>query len=170
MTTDTSISPDITTTPTVSPRSRGAMREEIVRLLCAYASESLRTTEEWAAAHHIHRTDVRALAELGQAQRSGTTVTAGQLGTAIGLSSPATSALIARLEAAGHIERARDPKDRRRVLLTASPSAQRGAVAYFRPMGDAVTEALVGCSEEEMGAVASFLERLLRHMHAISRK
>ena len=145
-------------------------REHIVGLLCAYASESLRATEKWAAAHGIHQTDVRALAELGQAQRSGAAMTAGQLGDALGLSSPATSALIARLESAGNIERRCDPDDRRRALLTASPAAQRGAIAYFQPMGDAVTAALVGCSDEDAGAVESFLERLVKNMRAIQTK
>jgi DNA-binding MarR family transcriptional regulator len=141
-------------------------RDRIVGLLCAYASESLHATERWATAHNIHQTDVRALAELGQAQRAGTAMTAGQLGVAIGLSSPATSALIARLEDAGNIVRTRDPEDRRRVLLSASPQAQRGAAAYFQPMGDAVTAALANCSEEDMGAIDSFLERLVREMRA----
>jgi DNA-binding MarR family transcriptional regulator len=142
-------------------------REDIVRLLCAYASESLRSTEMWAAARGINHTDIRAMAELGQAQQAGGVMTAGDLGRALGLSSPATSALIARLERGGHVTRSRDPEDRRRVLLTASASAQQGAVAYFKPMGDAVTAALVGCSEQELGVVAGFLERLVMHMRAI---
>lgn len=97
-------------------------------------------------------------------------MTAGQLGEALGLSSPATSALIARLESAGNIERHRDPEDRRRVLLTASAAAQEGAVAYFQPMGDAVTAALAGYSEEELNVVAEFLDRLVRQMQAIPPK
>jgi len=151
--------------PDASGRMSG--RARIVGLLCAYTSESLRATEKWATAHSIHQTDARALAELGQAQRAGAAMTAGQLGRAIGLSSPATSALIARLERAGNIERTRDPDDRRRVLLTASPQARRGATAYFQPMGDAVTAALAESSCEEMDAVESFLERLVVHMRAI---
>lgn len=142
-------------------------RDDIVRLLCAYVSESLHSTEQWAVEHGIHQTDVRAMAELGQAGRVGIAMTAGQLGAALGLSSPATSALIARLESAGHIKRTRDPADGRRVLLSASSTTQRGAVAYFQPMGDAVTRALEGCSEEEVGVIGSFLERLVRHMRVI---
>jgi DNA-binding MarR family transcriptional regulator len=144
-------------------------REEIVRLLCAYAAESLRVTDTWAAAHGITGTDVRAMAHLGDARPGGMPVTAGRLGTALGLSSPATSALIARLESGGHVTRARDPKDRRRVLLTASPSAKRGAAAYFQPMGNAVTAALAECSEDETAVIATFLERLVKEMHLASR-
>jgi DNA-binding MarR family transcriptional regulator len=95
-------------------------------------------------------------------------VTAGRLGRALGLSSPATSALIARLESGGHVTRARDPKDRRRILLTASSSAQQGAAAYFQPMGNAVTAALAECDEAETAVIAAFLERLVREMHVVS--
>lgn len=140
-------------------------RQEIVRLLCSYVAESLRVTESWAAARGITGTDVRAMAHLGEANPAGAPVTAGRLGKALGLSSPATSALIARLESGGHVTRERDPQDRRRVLLTASASAQRGAAAYFQPMGDAVTAALGECSEEETAAIAAFLKRLVKEMH-----
>ncbi len=145
-----------------------ARRDEIVRLLCAYTGESLRGTEQWAAAHRISGTDVRAMGLLGEANRAGVLMTAGQLGHALGLSSPATSALIARLERGGHVTRSRDPEDRRRVLLSASPSAQRGSVEYFKPMGDAVSAALAGCDETEAAAIAAFLGRLVRNTHAAS--
>lgn len=146
---------------------RAAARTAIVGYLCSYASEALRSTEHWAATQGMHTTDARAMAALGQAQRAGTAMTAGELGEAIGLSSPATSALIARLESAGHIERTRDPEDRRRVLLTPSQSAIIGAVAYFQPMGDAASAALDGFGEEDIDVIADFLGRLVRHMRAI---
>jgi len=146
----------------------GAQRREIVNLLCAYVGESLRVTDEWSAAHGINSTDARALALLGAADRVGAPMTAGEMGAALGLSSPATSALIARLESVGHLSRGRDPRDRRRVLLTASPSARRSAVAYFQPMGDAVTTALEGCGSDEMNAIVAFLERLVQEMHIAS--
>jgi len=142
-------------------------RAGIVRLLCAYVSESLRVTEQWATAHGIHHTDVRALAVLDEASRTGTAITAGRLGTALGLSSPATSALISRLEKAGHLVRTRDPDDRRRVLLTPSPSALAGAVAYFQPMGDALTAALRGFSEEDRVVLDAFLSALVTEMRTI---
>ena len=168
MSTETRIRPAKRAVCTADDHSQGAVeREDIARLLCAYAGQSLRSTEQWATAQGIHHTDIRAMAELGQAHQTGVSMTAGQLGAALGLSSPATSALIARLESAGHIERTRDPEDGRRVLLTASPSALLGAVAYFQPMGDAVAAALEGCHDEDRGVIASFLERLVNNMRSI---
>ena len=141
---------------------------EIANLLCAYVSESLRITERWAAAHDIHHTDVRAMAALDEASRCGSPMTAGSLAAALGLSSPATSALIARLEGAGHVVRERDPKDRRRVFLRPSPSAHRSSVEYFRPMGEAVSAALASSSDADTSAIADFLEVLVEKMRAIS--
>lgn len=155
-------SPDDTTS-----REHGAhssQRQAITGLLCAYVGEVLRFTEAWAAAHGMGHTDVRAMAQLDQAHRSHTLLTAGQLGEALGLSSPATSALISRLERAGHVTRIRDPEDRRRVLLEVSASAQLGAVDCFQPMGNAVAAALRDCDAAETGAVTDFLERLVQQM------
>jgi len=142
-----------------------AQRGAIVGLLCAYVSEALRSTEQWAAAQGMHTTDARAMAALGQAQRDGKAMTAGDLAASIGLSSPATSALISRLESAGHIDRERDPDDRRRVILTPTFSAVAGAIAYFQPMGDAVTAALFGCDSTDTAVIAGFLERLVRSIN-----
>lgn len=144
-----------------------ADRSAIVGLLCVYVSEALRSTEQWASAQGIHSTDARAMAALGQAQRTGAAMTAGELAAVIGLSSPATSALISRLENAGHIERSRDPHDGRRVILTPTPSAILSAIAYFQPMGDAVTAALSGYDPTDTAVIAGFLERLVRSMSAV---
>lgn len=140
----------------------------IPRLLCGYVAESLRITERWAANNGINHTDLRAMALLDVASRNGRSMTAGELGDALALSSPATSALIARLERGGQVVRERDPLDRRRVRLTASPSSCSEAADSFRAMGGAVRSALDGCSDGEVAIIASFLERLVRHMREVS--
>jgi len=143
-------------------------RAGIPRLLCAYVAESLRITERWAAENGINHTDLRAMALLDVASRNGRSLSAGELGDALALSSPATSALIARLERGGQIVRERDPLDRRRVRLTASPSSCSEAAGSFAAMGDAVRSALGGCSSDEAAFIAAFLERLVRHMRVVS--
>lgn len=155
---------------TAADRSAEADRAAIVGLLCAYVSEALRSTEQWAAAQGMHTTDARAMAALGEAHRTGTAMTAGQLGAAISLSSPATSALITRLESAGHIERVRDPQDRRRMLITPSITSVVSAIAYFQPMGEAVTSALAGRGGEDTDVIADFLSRLVCSMRGLPPK
>ena len=50
-------------------------------------------------------------------------MSAGQLASAIGLTSGATTTAIDRLERAGYVHRRSDPTDRRRVLVVASEEA-----------------------------------------------
>jgi DNA-binding MarR family transcriptional regulator len=56
---------------------------------------------------------------------------AGQLATALGLTTAAISAMATRLEARGYAHREMDPNDRRRVLLHASPSGASQAFSLF---------------------------------------
>ena len=52
-------------------------------------------------------------------------MTIGEIATGLECSMPAASELVDRLVDAGHLERASDPTDRRRVLITASPESAR---------------------------------------------
>ena len=65
-----------------------------------------------------------------------------------------------------HHRRTRDPGNRRRVLLTPTLSAIVGAIAYFRPTGDALTKALSGYDSADTAVIAGFLERLVRSMRS----
>ncbi|OLB73718.1 MAG: hypothetical protein AUI14_25440 [Actinobacteria bacterium 13_2_20CM_2_71_6] len=56
---------------------------------------------------------------------------AGEVAAALGLTTAAISAMATRLEAGGYAYREMDPKDRRRVLLHASPSGARQAYSLF---------------------------------------
>ena len=62
----------------------------------------------FADLHGLGRTDVRALVAVMDAARSGSELTAGGLGSAVGLSSASVTALVDRLERAGHLHRVRD--------------------------------------------------------------
>ncbi|MFD0599520.1 MarR family transcriptional regulator [Catellatospora coxensis] len=65
----------------------------------------------------------------------------GELAARLGLGAPATTSLIDRLQDAGHVERIRDPRDRRRITLSmndtalemARSSSSRSAGAWPRP-------------------------------------
>jgi DNA-binding MarR family transcriptional regulator len=56
---------------------------------------------------------------------AGRRMTVGEIAAALGCSMPAASELVDRLVEAGHLLRGTDPADRRRVLLTATPEAER---------------------------------------------
>jgi len=90
---------------------------EIVHLLRAVTVELGLHSARFANRHGMHPTDVRALIALMDASRAGEEMTAGRLGAALGLNSAGTTALVDRLERAGHVRRVRGEKDRRRVVV-----------------------------------------------------
>src|SRR5829696_3735432 len=64
---------------------------------------------------------VKVLLQLGTRQQ----MTVGEIAAALSCSMPAASELVDRLVDAGHLVRASDPTDRRRVLVTATPESER---------------------------------------------
>ncbi|MFD8143803.1 MarR family winged helix-turn-helix transcriptional regulator [Streptomyces sp. NPDC059708] len=112
---------------------------------------------EFAAAHGMHPTDVRALVCLLDAARAAEPATAGILGARLGLNSAGTTAVIDRLERLGHVTRTRDPHDRRRVLLSVTPEATRLGRAFFGPAIEALAGATASLGPTEREAVRGFL-------------
>jgi DNA-binding MarR family transcriptional regulator len=135
--------------------------QDIVGLLRAYVVGSQRFSDEFAARHRMHPTDLQAMAVLHQAQQEGVSLCAGELGRALSLSSPATSALLGRLEAQGHIARRNDEHDHRKVVIDLDADSLDEAVGYFLPLGECVSAAAEPCEESELAAVVAFLERLV---------
>ncbi|MEU3722632.1 MarR family transcriptional regulator [Streptomyces sp. NPDC031705] len=129
----------------------------LVHLLRAVTVEFGLRQAEFAAANGMHPTDVRALVCLLDAARAGEPATAGLLGTRLGLNSAGTTAAIDRLERLGHVERTRDPGDRRRVLLRVSPEAVRLGQEFFGPMLNGVLDALAALSPTERDTIRTFL-------------
>ena len=118
-----------------------------------------RFSHGFAHRHGLHPTDVDALAALHQARLRGLPVTPSSLAAAIELSPPATTALLRRLEAGGHVVRTPDPADGRRRLLELHPSAQRLAGDFFRPLAGALRDSLDGLDADEIAVVERWLAR-----------
>jgi DNA-binding MarR family transcriptional regulator len=83
--------------------------------------------------------------------------TPGWLGAQIGLNSASTTALIDRLERLGHVQRSRDPADRRRVLLSVDPSAVELGWTFFGPLIERLLTAMQAFTDEELDAARRFL-------------
>ncbi|MER5848250.1 MarR family transcriptional regulator [Streptomyces sp. NPDC002012] len=130
---------------------------EIVHLLRKVTVEFGLRQAEFAARHGMHSTDVRALICLLDAERAGTDATAGWLGAQLGLNSAGTTSVIDRLERLGHLERTRDPRDRRRVLLNVTPRAVELGRSFFGPLIDDTVAVLREFDESETAAVRRFL-------------
>ncbi|MFI6602403.1 MarR family winged helix-turn-helix transcriptional regulator [Nonomuraea sp. NPDC050536] len=83
----------------------------------------------------------------------------GQLAAALGLTTAAISAMATRLEAGGYARREIDPKDRRRVLMHASPAGARQAFGLFDDFYEATTELYASSSEQELRALVDLVAR-----------
>ncbi|MGA4540543.1 MarR family winged helix-turn-helix transcriptional regulator [Uniformispora flossi] len=133
----------------------------LFHLLRAVTVEYGLRQNEFAAAHGMHPTDVRALVCLLDAERAGTPATAGLVATGLGLNSAGTTAVLDRLESLGLIARTRDPQDRRRVLLTVEDRAKTLGRQWFGPLIARTTAPLRDFDENQLGAIRLFLESAL---------
>ncbi|MEV0169559.1 MarR family transcriptional regulator [Streptomyces sp. NPDC050803] len=130
---------------------------EIVHLLRAVTVELGLHSARFAQANDMHPTDVRALIALMDASRAGEEMTAGRLGAALGLNSAGTTALVDRLERAGHVRRVRGERDRRRVVIEVSEEAVRLGQSFFGPLIGRTVELFQGYDERERAAIRGFL-------------
>lgn len=130
---------------------------EVVHLLRAATVELALHSARFASRNGMHPTDVRALIALMDASRAGEEMTAGRLGTALGLNSAGTTALVDRLERAGHVRRVRDPRDRRKVVIEVDERAVELGWSFFGPLIEQTVELLQGYDEREVAAITGFL-------------
>lgn len=141
-------------TEQASTSDPAAVRE----LLRRQSEEASRLAVAFGGLHGLHQTDVAALATIAQSEAP---VGPAALAGALRLSRPATTALVDRLERAGHVRRRPDPEDRRRSILELEPSAHDLAAAFFGPLGDAYQRAMAGYTEDELRTVARFLQDVI---------
>lgn len=127
-----------------------------------FTTQTHAVSNRFATRHGLHPTDVTALAVLASARRP---LTAGQLAAALELSSGATTRLVDRLERRGHLTRETDPDDRRRRLVSLTPSAASTANAYVGQISARVSAVLAAFDEAEQAVLTRFLDRLVAQMH-----
>ena len=141
-----------------SPVQPPDVRAELVRLLQRYVVEAVRLGRVFAEKHHMHPTDWAALLAVIQGDRAGRPLTPGELGQCLGISSGATTAVLDRLERAGHVRRVRDDRDRRRLTLHRAESATALLRTFSEPLDEAMDAIVVGYSGGELAVVQRFLD------------
>jgi DNA-binding MarR family transcriptional regulator len=132
-------------------------RQELSLLLRRLTVELDAVGQRFASMHGLGRTDVRALVAIMDAARSGSAVTAGALGSAVELSSASVTALVDRLERAGHVRRVRDDADRRRVVLEMSDAAMASGAEFFGGLQRDLVAAMADFSDGDLDVVRRFL-------------
>jgi DNA-binding MarR family transcriptional regulator len=88
-------------------------------------------------------------------------MTMGEIAAALCVSMPAVSELVDRLVDAGHLVRAADPGDRRRVLIAATPEAKRIGAHFCELRRSQMRYALEQLQPEERPVFVRSLEALL---------
>ena len=141
---------------------------DLTRLLQTLTVESDRYAERFGARHGLHRTDANALALILAAARRGEPMSPSVLARELGLSPSATTALIDRLEAVGHVERERPAGDRRRVALHVPEAGLEEGRQMFVPLAKAFAESWVDFSPAEREVIARFLDVSTEAMKAVS--
>lgn len=135
-------------------------RVELALMLRRLTVELDAVGERFAERHGLGRTDVRALIAIMDAARAGSALTAGGLGAAVDLSSASVTALVDRLERAGHVHRVRDADDRRRIVLEMSDTAMAAGAEFFGGLQRDLVRAMAHYSAEELDVVGRFLAEM----------
>lgn len=107
-----------------------------------------------------HASDLHAVAVVRRAAERGEPMGAGDLGRALGLSPAAVSAMLHRMERAGHVARTRAGDDGRRVLLVPTDQTFEDSSHLFEPMTEGFSQVLEDYSPEQLDLVAEILDRL----------
>jgi DNA-binding MarR family transcriptional regulator len=142
------------------------IRWSIIDALRRYGTDSARLGHAFAALHQLQPTDLQALVAIMSAEGKGTPLTAGQLRTHLGLSSGGTSLVIDRLEAVGHIRRARDhPSDNRVVHLRYTDRGRATGMAFFGSLGGRANTILDGFSHDDLETILRFIGAMADAVH-----
>ncbi|MEL4356566.1 MULTISPECIES: MarR family winged helix-turn-helix transcriptional regulator [unclassified Luteococcus] len=140
---------------------------EHLRQLCA-ASEHL--SHACAEEQGIYLTDFRALLLIRSAQRENRTLTAGELATALNLSSGAVTYLVERLTQAGQVMRQVDPQDRRRVLLRSTERGLAAADRFFEPMYASLSPLSSQIDDAQMNRLLQVLNQINENLDQNTRR
>lgn len=113
------------------------------------------------AALRLNETDMMALRFIVNAERDSRAVSPKDLAVYLGISSASTTVLVDRLEASGHLSRARHPSDGRAVVLTATPTTHADMREVFGDMHTQMMAVARHLDPHEATIVTSFLEHMI---------
>lgn len=140
---------------------RAQMIADITNDLRRYSVDAQHIGHEFAGLHGLNATDLHALIAVMDAELVGEPITPGRLGERLNLSSGSVTALIDRLERAGHIRRDRDTADRRKVLLRYADQGAELARSFFAPLGRRTDQVMARFSDGELETVHRFMAEMV---------
>lgn len=143
---------------------------EVLQRLHEWALVSAELNRRLAAFFGLPASDGDALGHVVWAAEEGRPLSPADVSRRIGMSSGATTALLDRLEAAGHLRRTREHDDRRRVTLRPTPEARERMQRFLALAGGEVAEAVLAAPDEQLAAVIAFTTRLTDAAAAANRR
>lgn len=136
------------------PAGPGGVIREQLRLL---------TLNQQRFERHLSRrlqVDPAGLAVMDHLVHAGPT-TPTDLARRLDASTAATTLVIDRLAAGGHVTRQPHPTDRRKVIITPAPHWETTAYEHVAPLIQGVTAAAEALAPDEQATVAAFLRRIV---------
>lgn len=130
-----------------------ALRLQVLQDLRDLSTAEGALSEAVAAAMGIHPTDLHA----GEVLDREGAMTIGDLARAVALSPGAATALVDRLERAGHAVRQPDPNSRRRIMVKPSNRGRAQAQKLFGPLNRRAGKLLGGYSDKDLALIHEFL-------------
>jgi len=149
-----------------APVDRRGLEEAIAADVRRLSAESDQIARIFAARHRVAANDFRALLHVMVAETAGSPLTAGELRALMGMSGAAITYLVERMIESGHLRRDSDPRDRRKVILRVAEPGRRVAREFFTPLAEQTHRALVGLTDDELGAAHRTFTALVAAMRA----
>jgi DNA-binding MarR family transcriptional regulator len=133
------------------------IQAKMIMALRHYGGTHNELTRAFAKSLGLHHSDAAALVEIIFASDRHDPISPAKLSSCIGLSRAATSALLDRLEAAGHVTRVRSTTDKRRVTLHNTPAVQAHAEKFFVRISEEVSTMMAPYSEQLLQECMKFV-------------
>ena len=105
----------------------------------------------------VNPTDLAAMEHLIRSGPLGAT----ELARRLGITPPAVTAVVDRLEELGHATRVTNPADRRAVVVTPAPASVTKAMSYLMPMIGDIDATLDGFDADQQAVIADYLQRVV---------
>jgi DNA-binding MarR family transcriptional regulator len=148
----------------------GGDERELLRAVRELVAADREMRQALGARMALGERDLRAVRVVIAASRNARAITPRELATELGISTAATTVLLDRLVAAGHVERAAHPTDKRSKVVVATPHAYTESRRQLAASHDAMRAAAAAVPPTARPAVLAFLEELVDVMRAAAQQ
>lgn len=138
----------------------GASERDLLRAVRDLVAADRLMRRDMSRRMAVGETDMRAIRYVMAAEGLGRTVTPHDLAAHLGITTAATTTMLDRLGAAGHLERVPHPTDRRSKVVVATEHSYAEARDHLGSMHDRMREIAAKVPAEARPAVVAFLAEM----------